>query len=156
MIVFDAHAQSDTGRKHLSEGVFAYLNCSTKPGSEASRALIEDWLRNVSPSEQGEFRARFRSGDNIQFGTAFQELFLHEFLRRQRCVLDFHPAIPGTPKRPDLLVRPPSGESFILEARTSTDIASGPESHPRADRIRIEKRRDRIRMFEPRRRGAEP
>lgn len=62
--------------------------------------------------------------------------FLHELLRRQGCVLDCHPAIPGTPKHPDLLVRPASGETFILEARTSTDVASGPESHPRADRIR--------------------
>lgn len=136
MNVFDFDVQRDNDRKNLTESLFAYLNRSTKPGSCASRALIEDWLRNVPTSEHAEFRARFRSGDNIQFGTAFQELFLHEFLRRQDCVLDFHPAIPGTPKHPDLLVRSASGKTFILEARISTDVASGPESNPRADRIR--------------------
>ena len=39
-------------------------------------------------------------------------------------------------KRPDFLVRPPTGEVFILEARTSTDVASGPESSPRGDDVR--------------------
>lgn len=87
---------------------------------------MEEWLRLVPISEQGEFCSRFRSGDNIQFGTAFQELCLHEFLRRQNCTLDFHPSIPGNSKRPDFLVRPPSGDRFILEARTSTDVATDP------------------------------
>lgn len=136
MTVFDTHKQSDAGRKNLSESVFAYLNRSTKPSSAASRVLIEEWMSDVPASEQHEFCARFRSGENVQFGTAFQELFLHEFLRRQKCSLDFHPAIPGSSKRPDFLVRPPSGHSFILEARTATDVASGPESNPRGDRIR--------------------
>jgi len=135
--IFDIDAeQDDNSRKNLSESVFAYLNRSTKPGSAASRALMEEWLRLVPISEQGEFCSRFRSGDNIQFGTAFQELFLHEFLRRQNCTLDFHPSIPGNSKRPDFLVRPPSGDRFILEARTSTDVASGPAGNPRGDRIR--------------------
>jgi len=55
-------------------------------GSAACRALTEEWMSYVAASEQDEFRARFRSGDNVLFGTAFQELFLHEFLRR-------HPAV---------------------------------------------------------------
>ena len=71
--MFDANAQRDDGRRNLTESVFAYLNRSAKSGSEASRAL----------TEQSEFRARFRFGDNIRFATAFQQLFLHEFLRHQ-------------------------------------------------------------------------
>jgi len=136
MTIFDANAATDTGKKKLSESVFAYLNRSAKPGSVAGRAIIEEWMSHVPASEQEEFRARFRSGDNVQFGTAFQELFLHEFLRRQNCAVDFHPEIPGTSKRPDFLVKPPSTETFILEARTATDVASGPQSNPRGDRIR--------------------
>jgi hypothetical protein len=134
--VFGVNPRTDTGRKNLSESVFAYLNRSAKRGSAASRALIEEWMFHTPRSEQDEFCARFRSGDNVQFGTAFQELFLHEFLRRQKCTLDFHPSIPGSSKRPDFLVRPPYGDGFILEARTSTDVASGPQRNPRGDRIR--------------------
>jgi hypothetical protein len=136
MTVFDANAQMDTGKKNLSESAFAYLNRSAKPGSVACRAVIEEWMSNVPASGQEELRARFRSGDNVQFGTAFQELFLHEFLRRQNCALDFHPAIPGSSTKPDFRVRPAIGDNFILEARTATDIASGPENNPRGDRIR--------------------
>jgi hypothetical protein len=134
--VFDVNAQTDTGGKILLESVFTYLNRSAKRVSAASRNLIEEWLFHVPKSEHDEFCARFRSGDNIQFGTAFQELFLHEFLRRQNCTLVLHPSISGSSKRPDFLVRPPLGDEFILEARTSTDVASGPESHPRGNRVR--------------------
>lgn len=134
--MFDTDVRRDDGRKNLTESMFAYMNRSAKPGSEASRALIEEWFGYVPATEQNEIRSRFRCGNDVQFGTAFQELFLHEFLRRQGCALEFHPALPGTSKRPDLLVRPAAGERFILEACTSTDVASGPESHPRADRIR--------------------
>jgi hypothetical protein len=134
--VFDVNAQTDAGSKDLTESIFAYLNRSSKRSSVASRGLIEDWLSRVPKSEQSVFRSRFRSGENIPFGTAFQELFLHEFLRRQQCKLDFHPTIPGSSKRPDFLVRPQRGDSFILEARTSIDVASGPENSARGDRIR--------------------
>lgn len=136
IIVFDVKAQTDTGRKDLSESVFDYLNRSAMRGNAASRDLIEKWLYHVPKSEQAGLRSRFRSGDNVKFGTAFQELFLHEFLRCQKCTLDFHPSIPERFKTPDFLVHQPGGESFILEACTSTDIASGPESSPRGDRVR--------------------
>ncbi len=134
--MFDTNAQTDAGRKNLSESVFAYLNRSATPGSAACRALMEDWMSHVPASEQQEFRSRFRSADNVQFGSAFQELFLYEFLRGQNCALDFHPPISGTSKRPDFIVCQPSTSNFVLEARTATEIASGPQSNPRGDRIR--------------------
>ncbi len=136
MIVFDDIAQRETRRKKMTESVFTHLNSSARPGDVASRALIEEWLAQVPVSEQDEFRSRFRSGDDIQFNTAFQELFWHEFLRSQCCGLDFHPPIAGSSKRPDFLVCQPSADSFILEARTSTEVATGPENNPRANRIR--------------------
>lgn len=134
--VFDTGEKTDIGRKDRSESMFGYLNRSATRGSEASRALIEDWFSRVPGAEQGDIRSRFRCGENVQFATAFQELFLHEFLLRQKCKLDFHPSIAGTTKRPDFEVRQPQRGSFILEACTSTDISSGPESSPRGDRIR--------------------
>ncbi len=136
MTVFDCDTQTDTDRKNLPESVFGYLNRSAKRGSAAIRALMEGWLAQVPISERSEFCSRFRSCDDTQFVAAFQELFLHEFLRRQMCVLEFHPIIPGNSKRPDFRVCPPHGHDFILEARVATDVASGPKSNPRGDRIR--------------------
>jgi hypothetical protein len=82
--VFDINAQTDSGPKNLFQSVFAYLNRSAKRGSAASRALIDEWLFHFPESEQDEFCARIRSGDDIQFRTAFQELFLHVALLIRR------------------------------------------------------------------------
>jgi hypothetical protein len=135
-MLFDTNAQIETSDKSLCESVFAHLNRSVKLSDTARRALIEEWLFHLPESEQGKFCVRFRSGNDNQFVSAFHELFLHEFLRRQSCTLDFHPIMSGSSKRPEFLVHPPDGNDFILEARTSTEVASGPDRSPRGNRIR--------------------
>lgn len=112
------------------------MNRSARRGDAASRVLIEEWLNYVPMSERSELCARFRSDDNTKFAAAFQELFVHEYLRRQGCAVSFHPVIPGSLKKPDFLVQPPSADTFILEACTSSDVASGPDHDPLGDRIR--------------------
>lgn len=134
--IFDTVPRTDVSGKLRTESTFAYLNRSARPGSAASRALLETWLSRVPAAEHADCCSRFRSGDNVQFTSALQELTLHELLRRQGCKLRFHPNVPGTTKQPDFNVRQPKGPQFLLEACTSTEIASGPESSPRADRIR--------------------
>jgi len=123
-------------RKMRTESTFSYLNRSARRGSAASRALIETWLYRTPAAEHADFRSRFRCGNDLQFTSALQELTLHELLRRQGCELRFHPNVPGTTKRPDYYVRQPGGSEFLLEACTSAEISRGPESSPRADRIR--------------------
>lgn len=97
---------------------------------------METWLSRIPATEHADFCARFRCGDERQFTSAFQEMTLHELLRRQRCKLRFHPNVPGTTNKPDFNVQQPNGPEFLLEARTSTHIASGPSGGTRADRIR--------------------
>lgn len=72
----------------------------------------------------------------------FQELCLHELLLRQNCAVSFHPALAGTDKRPDFRVLQPSGTDFILEARSSSAVSTGPQINPRRNRIR-----DRLQDF---------
>jgi hypothetical protein len=134
--IFDAVRRTDMSGKLRTESTFSYLNRSAHPGSAASRALLETWLARAPLAEHVDFRSRFCSGDNTQFTSALQELTLHELLRRQRCKLRFHPNVPGTTKQPDFKVQQPDAPEFLLEACTSTEIASGPESSLRADRIR--------------------
>lgn len=134
--VFDAARRMDATGKMRRESIFAYLNRSGRPGSAACRALIEARLARVPQTEQANFCSRFRCGNDFEFTAAFQELTLHELLRRQRCKLRFHPTVPGTTKQPDFTVQQPGGPEFVLEACSSMDISSGPENGPRADRVR--------------------
>ena len=134
--IFDRVRRTDMSRKRLTEGSFAYLNRSGLRGSAESRALMEKWLSCAPATEHADFCARFRSGKESEYTSALQEITLHELLLRQRCKVSFHPNIPGVAKQPDFKVRQPKGPEFILEARTSTEIESGPDGGTRADRIR--------------------
>jgi hypothetical protein len=135
LTVFDCVARTDTTRKKRSEGLFAYWNRSARPGTNASRELIEDWFSRVPAAEQAELRSRFRRDVEMDC-SPFQELCLHEFLLRQNCALSFHPALSGTDKRPDYRVLQPNGTDFILEARSSSAISTGPQINTRRNRIR--------------------
>jgi hypothetical protein len=134
--IFDRIRRTDMTRKKLTESSFAYLNRSARRGSAESRALMETWLLRVPTSEHADFCARFRCGKESEFTSALQELMLHELLRRQRCGIEFHPNVRGATTQPDFKVRQPKGSEFILEARTSTKIESGPDGGTRAYRIR--------------------
>lgn len=135
LTVFDCVARTDKTRKKRSEGLFAYWNRSARPGTVASRTLIEDWFARVPSAEQPELRSRFRCASELDC-SPFQELCLHELLLRQDCTLSFHPAVSGTDKRPDYRVLQPNGTDFILEARSSSAVSTGPQINPRRNRIR--------------------
>jgi hypothetical protein len=134
--VFDSVRRTDMTRKKRTESIFAYLNRSAKPGSAASRELVEAWLSLVPAAEYANLRRRFRCGNDAEYISALQELTLHELLRRQGCQVWFHPDIPGTTRQPDFRVLESEGVEFFLEACTSTNISSGPENGPRANRVR--------------------
>ena len=101
-----------------------------------SRRLIEDWFRQFPQSQRNEWLPRFRSGSDADFTSAFQELFLCEFLRRQRCKIEFHPSLTGSTKKPDFLVQAEREHGFILEACTTTEITSGLDGNRRFNRVR--------------------
>jgi hypothetical protein len=123
-------------RKKLTEDSFAYLNRSGLRGPAESRELIETWLSHVPVSEHRDFYMRFRSGKESEFTSALQEITLHELLRCLRCKVCFHPNVPSAATQPDFEVQQPKGPKFILEARTSTEIESGPDGGTRAYEVR--------------------
>ena len=79
------------------------------------RDTLNDWYKYYPDSEKSELKKRLQTS----FSSAFYELFLHEFFRRQGFVLEPHPILPNTTKRPDFLVCG-HGLEFYLEAKEST------------------------------------
>ena len=126
--------RTSTEHKRASQPIFEYWNNSARRGSEVSCALIENWFSRYPASEQYELRKRFRSCD-ASLAAAFHELCLHELLLRQGCTITVHPSVAGTAKQPDFKVAEPNGSTFLLEARTSTEVNSGPEYGPRYNRV---------------------
>ena len=133
--VFDRKGRTDTSRKKRATSIFSHLNDSALPGCDVSRALIEDWFSNIPADGQKELRSRFRPGVDVHFASAFHELSLHELLLRQSCRLTLHPVVPFTSRRPDFCVVEANGSEFLLEARVSTAISTGPSTDPRLSNL---------------------
>ncbi len=92
-----------------------YDSCSSELSSQI-RDTLNDWYKYYPDTEKSELKKRLQTS----FSSAFYELFLHELFRRQGFVLEPHPILPNTTKRPDFLVCG-HGLEFYLEAKESTD-----------------------------------
>lgn len=134
--IFDSVTRTDGSYKKRAESIFAHLNRSAKHSVEVSRDLVEGMFSHVPCDSQVELRARFRSGSDAELASAFQELCLHELLIKQGCKLASHPCVTGTSKRPDFRVIEAKGLRFLLEARASTEVSTGPVGDPRGNQIR--------------------
>lgn len=131
MKLFDDIERNDYERAQYAESQFAYLNRTARVEFARIRDELERWFSRYPPSGQAELRARFRSRFNSQHQAAFFELFLHELLLRLRCQVTLHPNIPNVTRKPDFLVKSPTGECFYIEAAIVT-MESDAEAAARA------------------------
>jgi hypothetical protein len=78
---------------------------------------MEDFLSRYPAAHREELRHRIRQMDDMAHLAAFFELAIHEFLLRAGCqILEVEPAIEGTAKFLDFLVRDAAGNDFFVEA----------------------------------------
>jgi hypothetical protein len=121
LTLFDEMDRTDDGGAKYAEPSFPYWNRSARKDIAIVRAHLEEWFRRYPVENVPDLRGRFRSPDDVQHRGAFFELFLHELLLRLGCVVEIHPEVPGTSKRPEFRVASPEGTEFYLEAKVATD-----------------------------------
>lgn len=86
--IFDEIERTDHRQSAHAEGTFDFLNRVADPVFERERSLIESWFGaypSGAPDDseaRRELRCRFRSKSDIDFSSAFWELYLHEAHRR--------------------------------------------------------------------------
>ena len=121
LTLFDEMDRSDDGAAKYAEPWFPYWNRSARKDIALVRAYLEEWFGRYPAEHVPDLRGRFRSSNDVQHRGAFFELFLHELLLRLGCVVEVHPEVPGTSKRPEFRVASPGGREFYLEAKVATD-----------------------------------
>lgn len=114
-----------------SEPSSAYLNRSANGPICKIRDVLEDWFSRYPEPDQAELRKRLRSRKKHNHSSALFELWLHEVLLTLGCRVQIHPPLPHTERKPDFLVKSPSGANFYLEA-IHTAGASDEESSAQA------------------------
>lgn len=113
--------RSYDGPARYAEALFPYWNRSSRKDSAGIRKELERWFARYPSGHEADLRARFRSSNDLQHQGAFFELFLHELLARLDCVVEIHPEVPGTSRRPEFRVETPDGTKFYLEAKAAHD-----------------------------------
>ena len=121
MILFEDRERSDTDYAAYTEPHYAYLNRSARPAFDSIRRLIEDWLAEYPSSHRAELVARLKTTNDVQFQSAFFELYLHHLFRFAGAKVTVHPYRGRGKRRPDFRVLFPNGQPFLVEAVTVTE-----------------------------------
>lgn len=117
MYLFDPGLErTDFGPAKYVEPQFAYLNRSARAEAGHIRALLSSWFAHYPDPHKAELAARFQSPDSVHHYSAFFELYLHELLRLAGYIIEVHPAVPASDRRPDFRVSRAGELSFYLEA----------------------------------------
>jgi hypothetical protein len=83
----------------------------------AIRRLLDEWIVSYPEANLDDMAARFRSGDDTLFLSAFFELYLFKLAVKLGYEVEVHPISAETHRnRPDFLLHGPSGEKVYLEA----------------------------------------
>lgn len=95
---------------------FGFLSRCYRADCAAVRSLLEKWYSHYPDDEKPELKARLIA-DDINYYSAFWELYLHELLSRLGYSLEIHPSLPTNEStQPDFLATSPEGEEVIIEA----------------------------------------
>ncbi|MCW1250179.1 hypothetical protein ODZ83_08305 [Acaricomes phytoseiuli] len=113
---FSDQNRTDAAPKRHRESTFAFLDRVAGLYWEQVRNLIEKWVAKLPDSAHPDITGRLRAKDDVQYRSAYWELYLHETFIRSDFEVKIHPDIPGSSGQPDFLVKR-DGESFYVEAK---------------------------------------
>lgn len=114
-VLFPDVPRTDLTARLQGEPAYAFLNRSGSPQAAEIRDLMSGWLSRVPAEHVPDLRGRLQGKDNVQFESAFWELYLHEAYLRSGYAVTVHPSLAGTGRRPDFLIEG-QGTRFYLEA----------------------------------------
>jgi hypothetical protein len=120
MKIFDDIPRVDYLPSSHSEPAFAYINRSSREELVIARALLQAWFDRYPEKHQRELWGRIRSPINRDHNAAVFELALHQLLLLLGGEIIIHPTVPGSPRRPDFLVRDSDGHQSYVEAALVT------------------------------------
>ena len=113
--LFTDRPRTATSYASDEEPTWAFLERVDDEGFDRVRRAMNAWFARYPPTKAADLRGRFESKDDIEFHSAWFELYLHELHRRLSYDVTAEPAMPDTPTRPDFLVAR-DGAAFFLEA----------------------------------------
>jgi len=113
MKLFEDKIREDYGRASFGDNIFNYYDNNQQAKIAEIREVLNKWFENYPEENKIELKQNFKNC----FNDAFYELFVHETFYRQGYILEPHPLLENSAKRPDFLARK-GKEEFYIEATT--------------------------------------
>ena len=108
----DIPRNNEEPSKH-NENDYDYLNKSSREIIAQARERLNNWFKNYPNEEKKELKIRFE----IDFESAFFELYLYTSFKKLDFIIQIHPTVPNSNKRPDFLISK-DGLEIYIEAKT--------------------------------------
>jgi hypothetical protein len=139
MMLFGNKERTYQGPKTYVESDYEYLDRSARKESDNVRAFLNSWISQFPENEAGELASRIKSRDHKGFDSATFEIILFAIVSSLGGQLEVHPELEnGSTKRPDFLVRMPSGEEFYLEAVLASEFSEAEKAAERRKNVVLE------------------
>jgi hypothetical protein len=123
MKLFEDKQRTDNSYANHFYNKYDFYDSRSLPFAIQIRKVLNQWFAKYPKSEKRDLKKRFMK----EFYSAFFELFIHELFLRQGFLLEVHPNVPGSNKKPDFLVKGNEME-FYLEAKVATDKTNSERS----------------------------
>ena len=114
-MLFTAADRIDASPRAQQESSYQFLDRVKGRFWDRVRDLLESWVSRYPPDGAADLVGRL-TADDIDFRSAFWELYLHELVLAHGAIAHCHPSVPGSSRRPDFLIEG-FAEPFYLEAK---------------------------------------
>lgn len=116
MKLFENKIRTDKKPANHNDNTYDFFDRSDSEKGKVIREVLNSWFDNYPQDEKFEFEKRFRK----EFSSSLYELFIHELFTKQGFILESHPTVENSSKRPDFLAKG-KGIEFYIEVKEATD-----------------------------------
>ncbi len=116
MKLFEEKIRTDRKPAKHNDNSYDFFDRSDSIKGQVIRKVLNEWFDDYPKADKPAFKKRFRK----EFSSALYELYIHELFTKQGFLLESHPKIKNSTKRPDFLAKG-KGIEFYIEVKEATD-----------------------------------
>jgi hypothetical protein len=118
MKLFEDKIRDNYDRANSGENIYKYFDNNQQSHIVKIRDILNKWFENYSEDYKKDLKDSFKN----HFYNSFYELFIHELFFNQGFVLEPHPTIQGTLRKPDFLAIK-GKQKIYIEATTISYVS---------------------------------
>lgn len=131
--VFSDRSRSDPSPRRHNERLYAFLDRVAGPWFDGVRTLLQDWLDSSPEGFASRVAREFRTRRDRQLYAAFWELYQFALWSRIGFEVEPEPAVWGSSRLADLLVKGDLGEALIEATVSFDEETDSPASRRQGD-----------------------